>query len=135
MLKACIDTNISLSGVIFSGKPADIVTAAFNRKFHVVSSRIILDEVERHLLGKFRFSPRNTRRFIGSILQIVDLYEPTGFVKAIRGNHADNLVLETAILGRARYLVTGDNEHLVPLRTYRNVRVVNPAQFFMVLGK
>lgn len=133
MLKACIDTNIWISGVLFSGKPAQIVTAAFNKKFELVLSQVILDEIERNLLGKFGFSHRNTKKLIHRILQIADLYEPRGSVKVIRGHHTDNLVLETAVIGRAKYLVTGDKEHLLPLKIYKHVKIVDAAQFLSII--
>src|SRR5436305_488310 len=108
MLKVCIDTNVWISGIIFSGKPAEIVTLAFNKKFEVVLSKIILDEIEKNLLHKFNFSRGSTKKLINRILQIADLYEPSGSVKVIAHDHSDNLILETAVLGRAKYLVTGD---------------------------
>ena len=78
MVKVCIDTNIWISGVLFSGKPAEIVTAAFNRKFDVVLSKVIVEEVESNLLHKFHFSRANTKKLINRLLQISDLFEPTG---------------------------------------------------------
>jgi len=129
MLKVCIDTNVWISGVVFSGKPADIVTAAFNRRFDVVSSQIILDEIERNLLKKFGFSNKNTKKLINRILQFADLYEPSGDVKVIKNNHTDNLILETAVLGKSKYLVTGDRDHLLPLRIFKHVKIVDPAAF------
>lgn len=133
MLKVCIDTNVWISGVIFSGKPAEVVTAAFNRKFEVVLSRTILDEVERNLLGKFKFSQRNTRKLINRILQVADLYEPSGVVRVIANHHTDNLVLETAVLGRAKFLVTGDKEHLLPIKIFKHVKIVDPGTFLLQL--
>jgi putative PIN family toxin of toxin-antitoxin system len=135
MLKVCIDTNVWISGVIFSGKPAEVVTAALNRKFEVVLSRAILDEVERNLLRKFGFSSRNTRKLMNRILQVADLYEPSGSIKVIRDKHADNLVLETAVLGHARFLVTGDKEHLLPIRMFKHVKIVDPATFLFQLKR
>lgn len=129
MLKVCIDTNVWISGVIFSGTPAEVVTAALNRKFEVVLSKVILDEVERNLLGKFKFSQRNARKLINRILQVADLYEPSGSIKVIANHHADNLILETAVLGHARFLVTGDKEHLLPLKIFKHVKIVDPAAF------
>jgi uncharacterized protein len=131
VLKACIDTNVWISGVIFSGKPAEVVTAAFNRRFEVVLSKVVLDEIERNLIGKFKFGHRNTRKLINRILQVADLYEPTGSVKAIANYHTDNLVLETAILGRAKFLVTGDKEHLLPLKMYKHCKIVDPGTFLL----
>jgi len=135
MLKVCIDTNVWISGVLFSGKPAEIVTAALNRKFEVVLSRVILDEIEKNLLSKFKFSRRNTRKLINRILQVADLYEPSGSIKVIPNHHADNLILETAVLGHARFLVTGDKEHLLPLKIFKNIKIIDPATFLSQLKR
>lgn len=94
------------------GKPAEVVTAALNRKFETILSQVILDEIEKNLIGKFHFSQGATQKLIRRILQGADLYEPSGTVKIVRRNRTDNLILETAMLGRAKYLVTGDKEHL-----------------------
>lgn len=120
---------------MFSGKPAEVVTAAFNRKFQLVLSQVILDEIERNLLTKFNFSRKNAQRLINRLLQISDLYEPHGSVRVIPKNHTDNLILETAVLGRAKYLVTGDKERLLPIRVFRNVKIVDANQFLSVLKK
>jgi putative PIN family toxin of toxin-antitoxin system len=133
MLKVCIDTNIWISGIMFSGKPADIVTAAFNRKFEVVLSQVILNEIERNLLNKFEMSHKNTARFIRRILQISDLYEPKGSIKIVRNHHTDNLILETALLGRAKYLVTGDKEHLLPLKMFKYIKIVDAGKFLELI--
>lgn len=133
MLKICIDTNIWISGIVFSGKPAEVVSAAFNRKFDVVLSQVILDELEKNLLNKFHFSRSNTKRLIRRILQIADLYEPTGSIKIIPKGHTDNLILETAVLGRAKYLVTGDKEHLLPLKIFKNIHIVDAAELLKSL--
>lgn len=129
MLKACIDTNIWISGILFSGRPSEVVSAAFNRRFQVISSQVILDELEKNLIQKFDFSRKNTKRLLRRILQVVDLYEPTGSIHVIPRQHTDNLILETAMLGRSRYLVTGDKEHLLPIKMFKHVKIVNAGQF------
>ena len=135
MLKVCIDTNIWISGVLFSGKPSDVVTSALNRKFEVILSQVILDEIEKNLIRKFHFTRGSSKKLIRRILQVADLYEPSGSVKIIKNNHTDNLILETAILGRAKYLVTGDKEHLLPLKLFKHVRIVDAAQFLNNIGR
>jgi putative PIN family toxin of toxin-antitoxin system len=135
MLKACIDTNIWISGIVFSGKPAEVVTAAFGRKFEVILSKVILDEIERNLLLKFQFSRRNTKKMINRILQVADLYEPSGTVRVIPNDHTDNLILETAARGRAKYLVTGDKEHLLPLKMFKHVKIVDAGEFLGVIKR
>ena len=135
MLKVCIDTNIWISGVMFSGKPAEVVTLALNRKFEVILSTIILDEIEKNLIGKFKFSRKNTRKLINRILQVADLYEPRGSVRLVSDNHPDNLILETAELGRAKFLVTGDKEHLLPLKIFKHVKIVDASSFLAYIKK
>jgi uncharacterized protein len=134
MLKVCLDTNVWISGLAFSGVPAEIVSLAFNRKFQVVTSSLILEELNRNLVKKFDVNPRRARSLCFRIAQISDVYEPKGTIHVISGRHADNLVLETAVLGRAKYLVTGDKEHLLPLKVFKNVKIVEPAAFLLRLN-
>lgn len=133
MLKVCIDTNVWLSGLISAGNPAKIVTAALNKRFGVILSQIILKEIEKNLIFKFQFSTANTRRTMRMILHVADLYEPQGTVKIIDSGHTDNLVLETAWIGRAKYLVTGDKRHLLPLKSFRNIKIVDPTSFLALI--
>jgi putative PIN family toxin of toxin-antitoxin system len=135
MLKVCIDTNIWISGVMFSGKPAEVINAALNRKFELILSTVILEEIEKNLTGKFKLSQKNTQKFINRILQVTDLYEPRGTVRIVAGNHPDNLILETASLGRAKFLVTGDKEHLLPLKIFKHVKIVDAGEFLNQIKK
>lgn len=134
MLKVCLDTNVWLSGIAFpTGKPAEIVTSALNRKFQIITSLFILSEVERNLIKKFDVSAKKAKRLTFRISQIADVYDPKGSVHVIKECHPDNLVLETAWLGKAKYLVTGDKEHLLPLKVFKHVKIVDPASFLLRL--
>lgn len=135
MLKICIDTNVWISGVIFQGPPSAVVTAALSGRYEIIASTFLIDEIERNLIYKFDFSKANTKRLIRRILENADLYEPQGTVKAIRNHKSDNLILETAFLGGARYLITGDREHLLPLKSYRMIRIIEPVHFLNLIRK
>jgi len=135
LVKACIDTNVWLSGIIFSGIPAEIVQLAMKQKFHVVTSDFILEEVERNLVHKFDVPTKKARHLIYRISQIADMYQPKGTVNIIPDNNPDNLVLETAWIGRAKYLVTGDRGHLLPIKVFRNIKIVSPGYFLGTLKR
>jgi putative PIN family toxin of toxin-antitoxin system len=135
LLKACLDTNVWLSGLLFSGPPSEIVTLAFERKFQVVSSLFILEEIERILVQKFSYKLRAAKRFTFRIAQIADVYDPKGTVRVIEKHPDDNLVLETAWIGRAKYLVTGDKEHILPVKIFRNIKIIEPAKFLPLIKK
>ena len=53
MIRACLDTNVWISGIIFDGAPAKVVQLALDKKFVVITSSAILDEVARVLETKF----------------------------------------------------------------------------------
>lgn len=129
MLRACLDTNVWLSGTIFSGPPAAVVNLAYKKKFHVIISTVILDEFEKNLITKFDVLERKARKLRYEISQFADIFEPSGSVKIITRKHSDNLVLETALLGKAKYLVTGDHKDLLPLKTFKNIKIIEPATF------
>ena len=135
MLRACIDTNIWVSALISQGPPSKIAELAFRKKFQLVTSPSMLDELQRILVSKFDFTSGLAGKVKFRIAQVADLYNPTGSVRIIPGKHFDNSVLETAVLGKAKYLVTGDRKHLLPLKIYRNVKIVDPGTFLKGFGE
>jgi len=133
MLKVCIDTNVWLSGLLFSGVPSQIVDLSLKKKFELIISKVILDEIQRNLIYKFEVKSKLAEQLIYRIAQVADFYEPKGTFHVIGGKHTDNLILETAWLGKAQYLVTGDRKHLLPLEFFKNVKIIPPAEFLKIL--
>jgi predicted nucleic acid-binding protein len=41
----------------------------------------------------------------------------------------DEMILECALAGEADLIVSGDKKHLLPLRRFRGILIVNPADF------
>ena len=59
--------------------------------------------------------------------------EPQRILSVIENHQADNQILACALEASADYLITGDRRHLLPLETYRNVRIINAPQFLSLL--
>lgn len=129
MLKICIDTNVWISGLLFSGPSSKVVDSALENKFTLICSDFILEELKRNLINKFKLTPKFVKQLINDIILIADIYEPMGKVDIIKEKHADNLILETAFLGDANYLITGDKKHLLPLKEYAGIKIISPADF------
>jgi putative PIN family toxin of toxin-antitoxin system len=129
MVRACLDTNVWISGIVFGGAPAKIVQLAFEKKFVVITSGAILKELGRVLEAKFDVSAKDVERLSFRITQIADVYEPPGELKVIVNDPDDDLILETAVVGKARYLVSGDKRHLLPLKSYGGVTILSPKDF------
>gem|GEM_PF-6644378 len=47
----------------------------------------------------------------------------------IEAGETDNRFIELAVAGKARYIITGDKRHLLPLRRYQGIEIVSPAEF------
>ena len=59
--------------------------------------------------------------------------DPPRSVSVIREKDDDNRILECALSARAHYLVSGDRRHLLPLRKFRGVSIVTPAEVMELL--
>lgn len=46
-----------------------------------------------------------------------------------KNDPSDNRILECAITAEADYIVTGDKNHLLPLKRYKNIRILSPSEF------
>lgn len=121
------DTNVWLSALYFSGKPAQIVKLIEEKQAISITSNFILNELKEKMIVDFHtptFAANATISYINSISKIVKL---TGADFSLRDS-ADNQVLETAVVGGCNFLITGDKD-LLTLKKYQQIQIVTPAQF------
>ncbi|MDP3733368.1 MAG: putative toxin-antitoxin system toxin component, PIN family, partial [Candidatus Daviesbacteria bacterium] len=121
------DTNVWLSALYFSGKPAKIVNLIEDKKIISVSSGFILQEIKEKLVDNFEtpvYAANATITYISSMSELVIL---KGMDFGLR-DPDDNQILETAVLGKCDYLITGDKDLLI-LKIYHSIKIVTPDQF------
>lgn len=121
------DTNVWLSALYFSGKPAQIVHLIEEKNLISVTSHAILNELREKMIINFQtpaFAANGTVSYIQSISELISLQ---GIDFGLRDT-ADNMVLETAVAGKCSFLITGDKDLLI-LKKYKNLQVVTPSQF------
>lgn len=132
-MRAVLDTNIFLSGLIFpQGSPGQVLTLARQKKFAVFSSSFILNEIKKNLMVKFGYDEKETDFFLLEILKFVTLVRSKIKVEKIKVKDDDNRILECALEAKADFLVTGDRKHILPLRNFRGIKIL-PAQDFLKL--
>lgn len=121
------DTNVWLSALYFSGKPAQIVKLVEEKQAISMTSNFILNELKEKMIVDFHtptFAANGTISYIKSISELVPL---KGENFGLRDSD-DNQVLETAVAGKCNFLITGD-EDLLTLKKYQQIQIVTPAQF------
>ncbi|TSC70828.1 MAG: PilT protein domain-containing protein [Parcubacteria group bacterium Gr01-1014_70] len=132
VLRAVLDTNILISAAVFSRSiPARVLRGALRGEFEFVTSLILLDELDAVLQRKKfpNFDTRTRLDFLRLLIKHAYVVDPQKQINAIMSDPSDNRVLEAAVEGHARYIVTGDRQHLLPLGTFRNIRIVPPRIF------
>ena len=129
-MRLVLDTNVLLSVLVFPGsKPDQVLQRVRRGEVEVFLSPFILAELERILRDKFRFTKRQTDERVRVIRRMATLVEPTDRIALVVAKDDDNRILECAVAARADYLVTGDKEHLLPLRSIGETQIVTPADF------
>lgn len=129
-MKVVIDTNIYLSGLIFSdSNPALILDFAQKRKFELYCSDFIIREIRRNLVIKFGYNEMVAEQFIEEILKITKIIIPRRKIDIIKVKKDDNRILECALAAKADYLVTGDKKHILPLKKIAETKIISESDF------
>lgn len=126
-----VDTNVWISGLLFGGKPEEIIKLAEKGGIKAVISLFILQEIKNTLGTKFNLPENELRKSLARILVASELVEiPEQSFKAALRDPNDNAIIQTAIKGKCKWLVTGDKDLLV-LEKFQNIPIVNPSQFLL----
>lgn len=131
-VRAVLDTNVYLSGLLFGGKPADVVASGLAGSYSIVSSMPILIELRDKLEERFGWELSETIELLEGIVPTLDVVDVPGTLIAVPEDPDDNPIVETAIVGKAAYIVTGD-KHLLRLHRFQNIEIVTVDAFTSIL--
>lgn len=132
--RAVIDTNVLISAVLSPEGTASNATRYFIRQGRIIFSPETFTEFETRL-WRPKFDAYITmearKEIIHDLGAIAEWVEIGGKAQYSRDSDDDKFV-ETALVGRAEYLVTGDKDLLV-LKSVDRVLIVSPAQCLKLL--
>ena len=138
MIRACLDTNVLISGLISSkGAPHEILSALSSRDFMLITSLEILGEIEEALnypkiKKSYKLSPNEIKRLIKLVRKYSYKCQSTSTLKVIESDPDDDKFLHAAIQGKADFIVSGD-KHLLNLRAFQGIPIITPRQFIETL--
>lgn len=131
-MRVVLDTNILVSALIApAGNPATIYNLWEQGKFALLTCTEHLDEV-RATLQKSRVAdliqPYKAGRLVN---QLKKLGEDVGQLPRVKRSPdpGDNYLLALAEVGKADYLVTGDNSGLLVLTRHKSARIITARDF------
>lgn len=128
------DTNILLSGIGWRGNPYRCLELARAGTVDGIACQELLDELSEKLPTKLNFTPEMVTETIADLLTFLRLVKITNALKVIAADPDDDKVLESAVVGSATHIVTGDRRHLLPLGVYQGIRIVTAADFLALVS-
>jgi putative PIN family toxin of toxin-antitoxin system len=120
------DTNVLIAALVAKGLCAEVITHAI-RERSLVSSVVLLDELDETVRAKFQVTPA-VAAFLKLFRKEIRLVEPVLLSKPVCRDADDDLVLGTAVAAKADWIVTGDADLLV-LGSYRQIAIITPRQY------
>jgi putative PIN family toxin of toxin-antitoxin system len=128
-MKIVLDTNVLVSGIFFSGPPADILRAWSHGKFRLVLSPEILDEYTR-VSAKLadKFPDIDIRRILDLVVVRSEVCSPAALPQQVCEDPHDDKFFAAALDSRAKIIISGD-KHLLKVSGYQGVSVLTPRQF------
>lgn len=133
-VKAVLDTNIYLSGIIFGGNCRHLLDLVIKRKIIAVISPSILLEISQKLDEKFKWPKDQIAESVKTIAKSSVVVTPAKTFNLVIKDKSDNKILETAVESDADFIVTGD-KHLLDFKKFQNIEIVKPADFIAMIFK
>lgn len=133
-LKVVIDTNVWISGLVFGGKPETILRLFIDGEIAVIISEEIITELRRIITSKFPlFKPK--LGLLEASIRDDAILVPLGVnTIEVSRDADDNKIIETAVVGKVDYIVSGDDDLLV-IKDYKKITIVKPATFLEIYKK
>lgn len=129
MIRAVVDTNVVISGLLFGGLPLRILEAAVTQRFIYVTSPVLEREARRILHDKFGLNAEDIQSLTGRLFQKAERVIPRHPIDVIKRHEPDNRVLECAVEGGCSLIVTGDRRDLLSLKRHQHVEIVTVREF------
>jgi putative PIN family toxin of toxin-antitoxin system len=131
-ITAVFDTNILFSATGWRGNPFQCVERARSGEIQAVTCPELVEELADKLDLRLHFSAEQVAETLADYLSFLRVVQIPKVLNAVPRDPEDNMVLECALEGRARYVVSGDNDLLV-LKEFRGIQIVRASDFLKVL--
>jgi len=124
-MRVVLDTNIFIAAALKGGFSEDIIKMAASKIVTIVCSEEILDELHKKLVKKFKWNINDSKFFVDTVREIVEIGKVKKKITLITRDPDDNKILECAKEGNATLIVSSDQD-LIKLKNFENIAIVHP---------
>jgi putative PIN family toxin of toxin-antitoxin system len=143
--RAVVDTNVWVSAVLSpTGAPAQVLEALEDRRFELIISEWLLAELDAvlarpRIARRYNLASDVTQTLIRRLRSSSTIVRPSGDLYLCR-DPADDLVIETAVVGNADTLVSRDDDlkgdaDLIQLLHVAGVEILTVRRFLAALDE
>ncbi len=132
MARVVVDTNVLVSALIKKGKPLELVQRLIDKHTVILSSQMLAELADVLSRDKFTITNAQIDWFISLLLRKSTAASISGNLNVILNDPDDNIVLLTAVNGKADYIVSGD-KHLLALGKFEGIEIVTISQLLEIL--
>ena len=126
--RVIIDTNVLISGIVFGGKPRQILDLLSEQLIVVIVAEEFFTELRRKISTKFPEFMDDLER-VEKLLKRDAVMVKLGKMQiTVCRDPDDNKFIESAIQGGCNYIISGDKDLLV-LECYNDIQIIKPADF------
>lgn len=132
-MRVVLDTNVFVSGIFWKGDSYQVLNTWREGKFILLTSIETIIEVAKVLKDfKIQLLEEERKGWISLIIQNSYIIEPKEKISIIKDDPKDDIFIETAIAGKADYIVSKDN-HLLKVKEFRRIKIVTPEEFLKII--
>ena len=131
-MRVVFDTNVLYAAFAAKGFCEELVDEAAGA-CELIWSETLRQEFESILERRHKIGPA-TRVALAAHVDLCEFVEPERLSERICRDRDDDVVLATALAGKADVIVTGDDDLLV-LKEFRGIRILSPRQFLELLDR
>ena len=131
-VRAVIDTNVLLSGLLWPGKPHALIEQIRAGALTLVISPALLAELAE-VINRPKFKPvlarsnTNPERMLAEVRLLAEVVDPPPLPEPVSRDPDDDAVLALAAATRPDFVITGDDDLLV-LGTYAGIPILKATE-------
>lgn len=138
MIRAVLDTNTIISGLLWVGAPAQAIDAALDDRYVLLSTPVLIAELRRVLnrpkfVKQLALIQKTADNLLEHYEHLVEMVEPAPVEPAIKDDPTDDHILACAVGGKATHIVSGDR-HLTKLQSYEQIPIISVNEFVALLS-
>ena len=131
-MRVVFDTNVLYAAFAAKGFCEELIDEAAGA-CELIWSDTLREEFESILARRHEIGPA-ARVALAAYVDLCEFVEPKPLSERICRDADDDVVLATALAGKADVIVTGDDDLLV-LKEFRGIRILSPRQFLELLDR